>query len=788
MLVYEGGTSLCDGVRRPLGNGLVVAVDGELFGDPLPTFLTRFVGRDRECAALAFCLDDARVVTVCGVGGAGKTRLALEVAKRVRSQRTSLEASIEVVWVSLADVVDPGDVGPAMATALGLSGPAASYSAALLARVVGSSHVLLVLDNCEQVRAACGSMVAELVESCPGLTVLATSRLPLALSAEVVYPIPPLGSVGEQSDPYANDATALFMDRAQTVAPAYRMTDLNARIVADICRTLSGLPLAIELAASWIRVLAPRDLLSHLSETSTKLVTDAPHVDERHRSIQAVLDNSWQWLAEAQRSVLAALGVFVGGFTPAAASAVSGADLATLAYLAELSLIQRVPETSGGTRFHVHELVRAYAVERLERPAEIRDRHVSYFLDVIESRSWGTPVEPLWSDPLGADLANIEAAAAWAMKRQDAEAAQRLAVALDHFFLFCFPSEARRLAVLEESLALPSRVDSTSALGARAQALQRCGLRLISTNPQRSIEKLEEGAGLFEQLGDSAGLALCISSRGNARMLLGDLVGARSDCLQGVARSTAAGDRQAAAWALESAGAAALLAQNWEAAVDELSRAADDFAERSTPLGACRSLFELSIAHQMRGDWIAAVDACKRALQHERDYRLVAEWADIIDVVARLSGELRHFRTAAQLHGASAGWRAAYETVSYAPQMRSFLQPDRIRRQLGQRAWTDPYVAGGRLDMEEATELAVAVLDDLRKEVDLSSTGLSRRQIEVLCLVAEGLGDAEIANRLMLSRRTVQAHLRSIYQKLNVTSRTAAVRAAHAIPGMSVVD
>ena len=261
-----------------------------------------------------------------------------------------------------------------------------------------------------------------------------------------------------------------------------------------------------------------------------------------------------------------------------------------------------------------------------------------FFLGLVESRSWGTPVEPLWSDPLGADLANIEAAAAWAMKRQDAEAAQRLAVALDHFFLFCFPSEARRLAVLEESLALPSRVDSTSALGARAQALQRCGLRLISTNPQRSIEKLEEGAGLFEQLGDSAGLALCISSRGNARMLLGDLVGARSDCLQGVARSTAAGDRQAAAWALESAGAAALLAQNWEAAVDELSRAADDFAERSTPLGACRSLFELSIAHQMRGDWIAAVDACKRALQHERDYRLVAEWADIIDVVARLSG------------------------------------------------------------------------------------------------------------------------------------------------------
>ena len=207
-------------------------------------------------------------------------------------------------------------------------------------------------------------------------------------------------------------------------------------------------------------------------------------------------------------------------------------------------------------------------------------------------------------------------------------------------------------------------------------------------------------------------------------MLLGDLVGARSDCLQGVARSTAAGDRQAAAWALESAGAAALLAGNWDAAVDELSRAADDFANGRLP-GVCRSLFELSIAHQMRGDWIAAVDACERALQYERDYRLVAEWADIIDVVARLSGELRHFRTAAQLHGASAGWRAAYEPVSYAPQMRSLLQPDRIRRQLGQRAWTDLCAEGGRFDMEEATELAAAVLDDLRKEVDLSRRPLA---------------------------------------------------------------
>ena len=166
-------------LRGSLGTDSVLAADEELFGDPLPTFLTRFVGRDRECVALASCLDDARVVTVCGVGGAGKTRLALEVAKRVRSRRAGATVPLDVFWVSLAGVVDPGDVGPAMATALGLSGPIAQRSAALLARAVGSRHVLLVLDNCEQVRGACGSLVAEMVESCPRLTVLATSRLPL---------------------------------------------------------------------------------------------------------------------------------------------------------------------------------------------------------------------------------------------------------------------------------------------------------------------------------------------------------------------------------------------------------------------------------------------------------------------------------------------------------------------------------------------------------------------------------------------------------------------------------
>ena len=418
-----------------------MTVDKELFADTLPTYLTRFVGRDREIAAVLSMLHPGRLVTICGVGGAGKTRLAIEVAKRSRARSGSAADGGEVYWVPLAAVADPTEVPTAVATGIGLTGPLGDRPLAPVLRTLRDRQALLVLDNCEQVAAACGELVASLLAACPTVTVLATSRIPLEMPAEEVFAIPPMGGAVLPSDPFSSDATALFLDRATSVAGAYALTEHNAKTLGEVCDVLHGLPLAIELAASWIPVLSPRDLLDHLRQADIALASDTGLVEERHRSLAMILDSSWSWLSARERTVLSALAIFVGGFTREAAEAVADADLGVLAALAERSLIQRLPDAQGGSRYQVHELVRSYALRQLEDDRPIRARHFAHFLELVEGleTSWNTPVEPLWSNPIGADLANVGAAMVWVLEEGDAEGALRMAAGLDTFWIFSFP-------------------------------------------------------------------------------------------------------------------------------------------------------------------------------------------------------------------------------------------------------------------------------------------------------------------------------------------------------------
>ena len=357
----------------------VMTVDAELFGDALPTYFTRFIGRERECAELAGLLRSPGVVTVCGVGGAGKTRLAVQVARQLRA-----DTDLRVCWVPLATTLDSAGVVPAVAHGLGLSGIGGGHGGQLAA-ALGSERAVLVLDNCEHVAAGCRALLDQLVADCVDLRVITTSRVPLGLSCERIYGVPALGSATDEGGE-PTDAIALFVDRAAGVASGYALTELNRPVLAEICRTLQGSPLAIELAASWIRVLSPRDLLTSLARAGPMVGSDsAGFVEERHRSIEAVLDSSWRWLGETDRAVIEALGVFVGGFTREAAEAVAGADLGTLSRLSQLALIQRLPDPYGGSRYQVHEIVRNHALNRLELSSQARRRHLG--TSSIESKA-----------------------------------------------------------------------------------------------------------------------------------------------------------------------------------------------------------------------------------------------------------------------------------------------------------------------------------------------------------------------------------------------------------------
>ena len=636
-----------------------------------------------------------------------------------------------------------------------------------------------MLDNCEHVAAGCRTLLGQLVADCVDLRVITTSRVPLGLSCERIYGVPALGSATDAGGE-PTDAMALFVDRAAGVASGYALTELNRPVLAEICRKLQGSPLAIELAASWIRVLSPRDLLTSLARVGPMVGSDsAGLVEERHRSIEAVLDSSWHWLGEIDRAVIEALGVFVGGFTREAAEAVAGADLGTLSRLSQLALIQRLPDPYGGSRYQVHELVRNYALGRLEFTDQVRQRHLRFFLDLVDTTgaARNTPTQPKWSDPVIADLANIDAALAWALDRRDAESAQRLAVGLNHFWLFCLHSFEHRIGRLEAALAL-SGPDSPDATHARAQALEDLGNQEFVTDPARSVSRFREARRLFERVGDAAGVARSICDRGNARLLLGDYDGCRRDCVDSLGRCRACGNDEGAAWCLETIGEAATLAGDLLEATARLAEAAADFARRDAPLGACYAETELALAHQLRGEWRESVAACTRALDLRRRARLLATSADLFEVVARLCAELGRWTPAAELYGAAASWHSEYDTVSWFPFVLRFSLAGEVRRQLGEPAWLEAYESGRALAPDHATRLAGEQLSELSSHLGVNSARLSLRETEVLRLVAAGFTDLEIAEQLVLSPRTIHAHLRSIYRKMGVSSRTAAVVAA----------
>ncbi|HSM59698.1 MAG TPA: AAA family ATPase, partial [Longimicrobiales bacterium] len=310
----------------------------------LPVDLTTFVGRSRELSDLAVLLERSRLLTLTGAGGSGKTRLASALAAARGGERTD-EA---VVWVELAPVEDLALVPAAVAEALGATEELRMPDAASLARFLGGRAFLLVLDNCEHVVDGAADLVDALLRACPGLRVLATSREPLGVQGERSWLVPALSlpASDELPDVEASEAARLFVERARDVAPDFALTPENAGAVADICRRLDGIPLALELAAARARVLAPGQIRARLDDAFRLLSSTSRTSVPRHRTLRATMDWSHDLLAGDARALLRRLAVFRGGATLDAVEAVGAGEpvpdagvLETLAGLVDRSLV-----------------------------------------------------------------------------------------------------------------------------------------------------------------------------------------------------------------------------------------------------------------------------------------------------------------------------------------------------------------------------------------------------------------------------------------------------------------
>lgn len=730
----------------------------------LPAELTSFVGRERELAELVDLLSQTRLLTITGAAGLGKTRLALRVAAQVATEWRD-----GVCLVELADVIEPAGVVGAVAEAIGVREETGTSLVDTLAAQLMSSQLLLVLDNCEHVLDAVTVLAEKLLKSCPDLRLLATSRERLHVDGETSWRTPPLEEV---------EAIELLVARARLVVHQFKLTPADALVVAEICKRLDYIPLAIELAAARIEMMSPAELLSRL-ENSFHLLTDRRPGAHRQQTLEAAIEWSYGLLEEAERRVFRRLSTFAGGFDLDAAEAVCAGlytdgdqTLDVLTRLVDKSLVVPEPKSEGPTRYRVLETLRRYGAQQLEQHGEVaeaRERHAAYFLALAErgQKDAQGPEQPRWLQKLEEEHANLRLALVWS-RELDRNVWRRLALALAWFWVTRgYLAEGRDW--LQDALAGPTPAADVEAAGllwlarlvywqagyeearqlaerslaictesgdevSRGWALNLLGsISIYDGRPDEGRAWLEKS---LEVTLDTTVRIEALMTRGELDLQQGDVISSRDLFKQALALAHAT-------------------SQRWRASAAVLFLALISFFE-ADQVSARSHLLEALAMFQATGNRYAQA-ACL-------DVFSALAFADKDPERAlRLSGAAEAARATIRAPLA-ARWQEVLDTVVLVPAREA-------TGSAGVAAWNE----GAGLSLDKAIAFALTGKAGVRaagRRQPAANTGpLSRREREVSALVAAGMTNRLIANRLGIAERTVEGHVERIRAKLGFRSR-----------------
>jgi non-specific serine/threonine protein kinase len=685
--------------------------------DALPVPVSGFVGRENELAELRKRLKTVRLLTLVGVGGVGKSRLALELATAVETEFLD-----GVTLVELASINESQVLIHFLADALGVREQPGRSMLDVLMEALRSRELLVVLDNCEHLVDACAQLATRLLQLCSSVRILATSRESLAVSGEVTWRVPGL-SVPDVAPHWSLDelgeseAVTLFVQRGAAVSSEFQLTYQNASAVVQICRRVDGIPLAIELAAAWLRVLTPEQIVERLDDALGLLTHRGRDKSGRHRSLLATLDWSYSLLDHNEQVLFDCLAVFAGGWTLEAALSVcvgpglpSSEVLPRLAGLVDKSLV--VAETHASTkRYRLLEPVRQYGtghLEQLNEISQLRNRHRDWCLEraeLSEQEIW-TGKQLAWLDYLQTEIDNLRAALAWSTTEDaDLEAGLRLGAALWRFWdMRGHLSEGRQW--LESLLARPH---SGVAERARAMALRSLGyLAMLLGDVSKASAMVSESVELCRKLGDRAGLAHALFWQGMvvgwtggrlqsaAPLLEESLALARTDgpsfviYLVLMRLSEVASDRSdfalAEALVTESLGLARQAGDRWGTAHALL----------------CVGLLAIRLGHAQ-----AAAEALLESVELRRDLGDARGVVTSIEALAGLVAD-RQPKRAAELFGAAHSWRGTAGSPGLGP-IGSLRERGvaAARHQLGETAFASAWASGLSKSLEEAIACAL---------------------------------------------------------------------------------
>ncbi len=754
----------------------------------LPAELTSFVGRRRELAEALRLLSGARLLTLTGPGGVGKTRLALRLA--ADRQR----AFPDGVWIAeLADLDDPSLVADAVAEAMGLQRLSGRWTAATLAAHLAPRRILLVLDNCEHLVDACARLVDTLLRAGPGLRVIATSRHLLGVAGERVLGVPPLRvppvpAPGADQSALAGglvqyEAVSLLAERAAAVLGEFSLDEGNWRTVALLCHRLDGIPLAIELAAAWLRTLSLEQILDRLDNRYSLLTRGNRVGPRRQQTLRALIDWSFGLCNPDEQQMWACLSVFADGFTLEAAEQVGGARcppavvLDVLSGLVDKSILVR-DDDEGTVRFRMLDTIRQYGQDRLResgREQDVRRRHLAYYrrMAALADAQWCSPAQLDWIRRIRSEQANLRVALDFCLTTPGlAETALSIMVALwQYWAAIGLLSEARFW--FDRGLSKATEPDGIRAIG------------------------LQSAAHAASLQGDiTAAASLLAEARDLAARLHDQRVLARIACVEG-RLAAISGDRPAA--------------------VERSQDARRRFADLDEPFGLAQSLLYLGLAHGIREEQDAAAivfaecvalterfgEYCFRSFalcglglaawqlgeleqameHHAAAISLKYAFHDHAGIAVALEQQAwvmasagRHHESAVLLGAAGRIWRetgasiAAFGLAPFHHRCEASL-----RRVLGQRKLERALAQGAELDLDEAvaaatqgtgTPVAHPVVPAGEPEVPLTL-----RERQVADLVARGLSNKEIASYLVIAQRTAEGHVERILGKLGFTSR-----------------
>ncbi|HLZ20686.1 MAG TPA: LuxR C-terminal-related transcriptional regulator [Ktedonobacterales bacterium] len=786
----------------------------------IPVALSSFVGRQHELAEVRRLLATARLLTLTGTGGVGKTRLALEAARLVTA-----EDGPGVCIVELASITEVSAVAQAVATKLGPAEPTGRPPLTTVIDMLRQQKLLLVLDNCEQVVQGCAELADAILRACPAVRILATSRQRLGILGETTWRVPSMALPTADTSVdalQACDAARLFVERAVALAPEFALSARNAAGVTRVCRQLEGIPLAIELAAARINVLSVDEIAARLHDSIRLLSTGNWTASPRQQTLRATFDWSYRLLDHAERTLLTRLAVFAGGWTLEAAEAVcadaviAASDvLDVLARLVEKSLVLAEAAEAGGVRYRLHEPLRQFLDEPLvaeDTENSIRRQHAHWYMQLAEqaAKDYHGPKQAVQLRQLEREHANVRAALRWLDEAEELDQLDRLAVALWWFWL--------RRNHLEEGRAWLERLLARAAPGraevCRATLLMQAGsIAWLQGDFAAGQRWADESLGIARQQADIGATAYALGLGGRLAVVRGDFAAARAvfqESLELTHRvgdawwegrvreglATVAlqhGDFAAAASQLEHAiGLARTMGDEWSLAtlltgLGDVARARGNYQHAghlyresialhqrlgTEPAPTLRHNLAYVALHQ--GDLRGAARLFGESLQLFRSYAERRGMAECLVGLAGVAAGSGDRSRAARLLGAA---EAAFESLGaqISPSNRADFSRIVALARTGASpakfaaAWTAGHGVGTAVAVEEALALSV----DAPPAVDarLQAGPLTPRETQVAVLISRGDTNREIARTLVISEGTVERHAANIFRKLGCRSR-----------------